>query len=112
MLKSGVGTAFTTSVTVVECVRLPLVPVMVIVYVPVGVVELVATERVELPEPATEVGLKLAVVPLGSPLTLKFTVPVKPFTAPTVAVYDVPAPAVTVCELGEAERVKSAPPLP
>jgi hypothetical protein len=31
MLKSGVGTAFTTSVTVVECVKLPLVPVIVIV---------------------------------------------------------------------------------
>ena len=29
MEKSGVGAGFTTSVTVVECVRLPLVPVMV-----------------------------------------------------------------------------------
>src|SRR6516225_4913241 len=110
MLKSGVGTAFTTSVTVVECVRLPLVPVMVIVYVPVGVVELVETDRVELPEPATEVGLKFAVAPLGNPLTLKFTDPVKPFTALTVDVYEAPAPAVTVCELGEDEIPKSAPP--
>jgi hypothetical protein len=50
------------------------------------VVELVETDRVELPEPAMDVGLKLAVAPLGSPLTLKFTVPVKPLIALTVAV--------------------------
>ena len=31
MVKSGTGAAFTTSVTVVECTRLPLVPVMVTV---------------------------------------------------------------------------------
>ncbi len=50
------------------------------------VVLLVVTDMVELPEPATEVGLKLAVAPLGKPMALKVTVPAKPFTAATVAV--------------------------
>ena len=65
------------------------------------------TDIVELPEPATEAGLKLAPAPLGNPLTLKLTLPVKPPDAVAVAVYDVPAPAVTVCELGVAVIVKS-----
>ncbi len=86
MLKSPLAAALTTSVTVVECVRLPLVPVIVSVYVPAGVVEAVETDKVEFPEPATEVGLKLPVAPLGKPLTLRFTVPVKPFTAVMVVV--------------------------
>ena len=59
-----------------ECDRLPLVPVMVSVYVPVGVVVDVETVSVELPEPETDDGLKLAVAPVGNPLTLRFTVPV------------------------------------
>jgi hypothetical protein len=49
-------------------------------------VETVETERVELPEVVTEVGLKLPVAPVGNPLTLKLTVPVKPAIALTVAV--------------------------
>jgi hypothetical protein len=56
------------------------------VYVPAGVEELVETESVELPEPVTDVGLKPPDAPLGNPLMLKPTVPVKPFTALTVAV--------------------------
>lgn len=39
------------------------------------------TDKVELPEPATDVGLKLPVAPLGNPLTLKLTLPVKPLSA-------------------------------
>jgi hypothetical protein len=49
-------------------------------------VELVETDKVELPELVTEVGLKMPVAPLGRPLTLKFTVPAKPFAAVTEAV--------------------------
>jgi hypothetical protein len=75
-------------------------------------VELVVTERVELPEPATDVGLKVPVAPLGRPLTLKLTLPVKPPDGVTVAAYEVPVPAVTVRELGVAEMAKSAPPPP
>jgi hypothetical protein len=50
-------------------------------YIPAGVVVAVETVSVELPEPATDVGLKLAVARVGKPLTLKFTVLVKPFKA-------------------------------
>ena len=53
---------------------------------PAGVVELVVTLRVEEPEPVTEVGLKVPVAPVGNPVTLRVTTPVKPFRAPTVAV--------------------------
>lgn len=99
----------TTSVTVVERTSDPLVPVTVSVKAPAGVDVEVVTDRVELPEPATEVGLKAPVAPPGNPLTLKLTAPVKPPDGVTVAVYEAPAPAVTVCELGVAERVKSGP---
>jgi hypothetical protein len=44
------------------------------------------TDRVEVPDPVTEAGLKLAVTREGSPLTLRLTVPVNPFTAPIVTV--------------------------
>ncbi len=71
-----------------------------------------AVERVELPEPVTDVGLKILVAPLGRPLTLKLTLPVKPPDGVTVAVYEVPAPAVTVRELGVVEMLKSGPPPP
>jgi hypothetical protein len=60
--------------------------VIITVYVPVGVVVAIETVSVELPEPAIDVGLKLAVAPVGSPLTLGFTVPVKPFRTPIVVV--------------------------
>ena len=80
------GTGFTTSVTVAECERLPLVPVMVIVKLPAGVEPLVETLSVEDPEPLTEVGLKLAEAPAGNPLALKETLPLKPLIAPMEAV--------------------------
>ena len=41
---------------------------------------------VEVPEPVTEAGLKLPVAPAGNPLTLSDTLPLKPLSAPTVAV--------------------------
>ena len=75
ILKSGIAT---TSVTVAECDSEPSVPVIIRGYVPVGVVVAVETVSVEFPEPETDAGLKLAVAPIGKPLTLRFTVPVKP----------------------------------
>jgi hypothetical protein len=71
---------------VVECVKLPLVPVIVKINVPVWVLDAVCTVSVLLPEPVTALGLKLAEVWFGKPLTLRLTVPVKPLKAPTVAV--------------------------
>ena len=61
-------------------------PVIVNVDVPLGVFLLVATVRVEEPEPVTEPGLKLPVARKGNPLTLKLTVPENPPDGVTVTV--------------------------
>jgi hypothetical protein len=64
--------------------------------------------RVELPlPPVTDPGLKLALAPVGRPLALKATVPVKPPVGTIVAVYEVAFPACTVCDAGDAEMEKS-----
>ena len=88
MVKSEGDDELTTSVTVVECVALVVVsvPVIVRVYVPTGVVLLVVTAIVEDPEPVTVIGVNVAPAPDGRPLTLKLTVSLKPFKAPTVTV--------------------------
>jgi hypothetical protein len=99
--------AVTDSVTVVACVKLPLVPVIVNVDVPTGVLPVVVTVSVELPAPVTVAGEKLAVAPAGNPLALSVTTPVNPFKAPTLAVYVVALPTLTVCVLGLADIVKS-----
>jgi hypothetical protein len=54
--------------------------------VPVGVVELVDTVMVELPEPVIDVGLNEAFAPDGNPLALRLTELLKPFRAVTEAV--------------------------
>jgi hypothetical protein len=46
--------------------------------VPAGVEPEVFTDRLEDPEPVTELGLKLAVAPDGNPVMLKLTFPVNP----------------------------------
>jgi hypothetical protein len=68
-------------------VRLPLVPVIVSVKVPVVVLEIVETFMVLVPEPPV-IGLvlKVADAPEGSPLALRVTLPVKPPEGVTVAV--------------------------
>jgi hypothetical protein len=96
----------TVSDTVVECVRLPLVPVIVSVLVPVGVLERVERVSVEVPEPVTDVGLNVALVREGRLLTLKLTLPLNPLIAVTVTVYEVVPGCPTVRELGEAEIEK------
>jgi len=76
-----------TSVTGIEWVKPPLAPVIVSVNVPLLALQAGLMIRVELPGLTTdEDGLKLAVVLLGSPLTLRFTVLETPFTVPTVTV--------------------------
>jgi hypothetical protein len=106
-LKFGEAAAFTVSATPVAWTVLPLVPVIVMLKVPVGVVLPIVTVMVEEPEPVTEVGLKLALAPAGSPLVLNVTVPLNPLTDPTVAAYVVLLPCTTVREDGVAARVKS-----
>ena len=84
--KSGVAGGCTTNDTEALCERVPLAPVIVNGYVPVGVVLLVVTAIVDEPDVVTDAGLKLALAPDGSPLALKVTVPVKPPDGVTVAV--------------------------
>lgn len=87
MEKSGDGGGLTVRLTAAECVRVPLVPEMVSVKVPLEAVVALLQVSVEEPEPPLiEVGFKLHEVPLGTPLTLRFTVPVKPLSGLTVAV--------------------------
>jgi hypothetical protein len=71
----------TAKVTVVVWVRLPLVPVIVSVEVAVGVLAAVLTFNVE--ELPVGLGLKLAVAPVGRPLTLNVTWPPNPFEGVT-----------------------------
>jgi hypothetical protein len=58
---------------------------MVRVELPTGVLVLVVTVIVDDPVPVTVVGLKVAVAPVGSPLALKVTTPLKPPDGVTVA---------------------------
>jgi hypothetical protein len=86
------GGAFTSKLTVVVCVTLPLIPVIVSVDVPTGVLPVVVTVNVEFPAPVTVAGEKLAVAPAGNPLALNVTTPVNPFKAPMPAEYVVALP--------------------
>jgi hypothetical protein len=77
----------TVRVTGVVAVKLPLVPLTVNVYVPAAVEEVVDTLRVEEPEPPpTEEGLKVTLAPVGTPVAVRLTVPVKPFWGDTETV--------------------------
>lgn len=58
---------------VVVFVVVPLVPVMVMTDVPVGALLLTLSVKSDVPEPVTEVGLKLPVTPLGIPVADKVT---------------------------------------
>jgi hypothetical protein len=83
---AGDGGAFSTKLTVVVCVTLPLIPVIVSVEVPTGVLPVVITVNVEFPAPITVAGEKLAVAPVGNPLALSVTTPPNPFNAPMLVV--------------------------
>ena len=74
--KSPDELALTTRVTVVEWLKVPLVPVMVSVYVPPAVEASVATVMLEVL--VAGLGEKPTVTPLGNPLALSVTFPVNP----------------------------------
>jgi hypothetical protein len=76
----------TTNVTVLLWVKLPLVPVITNEYVPAGEELLVVTFMVDEPEPVTDGGVKPALPPVGSPVTVNPVVPAKPFCAVMVTV--------------------------
>ena len=97
---------------VVEWVRLPLVPVMVMVNTPVWVPgPLPVNVSVEVPlPPVTLAGLKVAVTPDGSVLVESETAPVNPLSEPIVIVV-VAEPLLDICRLvGDALMLKSAVP--
>src|SRR5437879_11383925 len=58
-------------------------------------------------EAVAGLGLKLAVAPLGNPLTVKVTAAAKPPEGVMLTPYVVPVPCTTVWEAGVAERLKS-----
>jgi hypothetical protein len=97
------------SVTVLLWLRAPLVPVIVSVKVPVAALSPVRV-RVVLPDPATVDGLKLAVMPGGTPLAVKLTLPVKPPVGVIVTMKLAELPCEMVCDEGNAEIEKSPPP--
>jgi hypothetical protein len=78
----------TVRLTVVLWVALVPVPVTVSVYVPAAAVPVLMVS-VELLPAVTDVGLKLAVAPEGTPLTLKFTVCAEPLVT-VVPMVEVP----------------------
>jgi hypothetical protein len=96
----------TVRLTVVVCDRLPLVPLIVSVNVPRGVLDFVETVIVELPEPVMEPGLNDAVARDGNPLTLRLTLPLNPLLGVTVTVYVVEFPRFTERVAGDAEIEK------
>lgn len=103
IVKSG---ETTLSVTVVVLTVLPLVPVMVKVDDPVGVVVGVDTVSVDVPEVVIEVGEKPYVAFVGKPLADKPTAPVNPPDGERVTVYCVLLPRPEVPEVGLAVSVK------
>ena len=98
------GSAVTFSVNVVLAVVEPLVPVMVTVAVPTVAVLDAVNVRVLPADPVTEVGLKLAVTPDGSPLALNATVPLKPLIELTVTLVEALVPCSTVTPDAEMEK--------
>ncbi len=91
MKKSGLVPVVTTRVAVTACVSIGVgvlsVPLIVIVYVPAGVVLCLVTVNVEVPDPPViGFGLNEPLAPLGSPLTLRVRVSVKPLMELTVTV--------------------------
>lgn len=102
--KLGAKAAVTVSVTVVELVKLPEVPAIVTVTVPVfaalPAVNVKVLVLVVLP------GLKEAVTPLGSPEADKLTLPLKPFCGVTVIVLGPTVPCIRLKLPGEAASVK------
>ena len=82
----GGGGGLITNVTAALCVSVPVVPVIVSGALPTGVLLVVVTLTVTLPAPLTVLELKLDEALAGRPVTLKFTVPLNPLSAPTVTV--------------------------
>ena len=101
----------TVRVTVIECFKLPLVPVMVIAEVPGEVLFVVATVKAEVEElgdvTVTGLGLNAQVLFAGHPLTVSVTLPLKVFRGVRVNGNVAVAPSLTVCVVVLDEMEKS-----
>jgi len=97
IVKSGVGGALTVRLTDVAWLRLPEVPVTVMLELAIGVAAEVVTVRVEVPD-ASEGGTNAQVAPAGRPLQARATVPVNPLVGDTVMVEvpDCPGPKTLI----------------
>jgi hypothetical protein len=102
--KFGAGARFTVRPIAVVFVKLPDVPVMVTVAVPVVAVLLAVS--VTVPVLVVLPGLNKAVTPLGSPEADRLTLPLKPFCGVTVIVLAPLVPCTIVTLLGEAKSAK------
>jgi len=87
-----------------ECDKLPEVPVIVAVKLPVGAVLVAA--RVSTLVPVVLAGEKEALTPLGRPDAVKLTVPLKPNSGVTVIVLEALAACWKLKLAGDAERAK------
>jgi hypothetical protein len=98
------GAGLTVSATVVVALRVPEVPLIVTVAVPVVAVPLAVSVSTLLPV----VGFvpNAAVRPLGNPEAASVTLPLNPFCPVTVMVDVAELPRTTVSEVGEAAIVK------
>ena len=97
----------TVSETLVPWLLLGAVPVTVTVYIPGVVLVPTAKVRIELPPAVTEVGLKDAVVPEGTPPVLSATVSAVPLVTAVEIVEVVEAPCVAETLAGLAAIEKS-----
>jgi hypothetical protein len=105
-IEKSLTAAVTVSETVVEWLFVPSVPVTVRVEVPADAAELTVIVRVEEPPEETEVGLRVAVTPVGAPETARVTVPEDPTVE--VLIVELPLPPRTTDTLvGLAAIVKS-----
>ena len=90
--------------TVTVLLKLPEVPVMVAVKVPMAAVAPVL--RVSVVEAGSGLELKEAVTPLGRPDAEKVTLPEKPFLGVTVMALKPDVPCTMARAVGEAESLK------
>ena len=98
------GAAFTVSDTLVVAVRLPDVPVTVIVAGPV--VAVLEAVNVKVLLEVAGLGANTAVTPAGNVDVVNVTLPLKPFCGVMFIVLAPLAPCVTLTFAGDAERVK------
>jgi hypothetical protein len=94
-------------IALTECVSEPLTPVTVKVKLPVGVLAKVVMVSVDVPEEVIEPGEKEGDAPAGKPVTVRFTVPAKPFEGATVTAYVAVPPETMEDVVGVTLSVKS-----